>query len=132
MSAKELFSLKCENPAVAGQEHTWEVGQKVIYSSQMGESIVAITRITDGRGGTVYVGKEMFDASGQARGGGSWSTRSIHPLTEEKKNSIIGANVRAKLSGFNWNTLPDDVAKEAIALLRKSFPKMNFEKKEYI
>ena len=136
MKTKELYSLEAKlhsiGPNGESVKHTWEVGQKVVLSTSMGEGVATITRITDGRGGTVYVGKEMFDASGSLRGGDTWQRRKIEPLTQEKYNEILAQNIREKLKRFNWGSLPNEIAIEIISHLRGKYPQMNFELREYV
>jgi len=49
----------------------WKIGQECLLggSSLNPDSIVKVTRITDGRDGTIYVGDTAFDTHGSQRGG---------------------------------------------------------------
>ena len=62
----------------------WKVGEKVVVDRRMREYIRPITKITDGRGGTIYVENSKYDSKGWERGRDTWSRGMIHKLTPEK------------------------------------------------
>ena len=128
MKAKELNELpsKCrENPFV------WTVGQKIVESIGENKSIKAISRITDGRGGTIYVSGTAYDASGRQRGGDIWYGSHISPATDADYKELAGSVSKARLSRFRWGNLPDEVAVDAIKLLSEKYPKMDFKTGKY-
>lgn len=106
--AKELTEL--------GQ---WKVGQKVLLTTGniRQESIVPITKITDGRGGTIYVGNMLFDIMGAQRGNDIWYKSYIAPATEEDAMRIRGKNSRHRLSKVKWLELDPKKAIEIEKLL---------------
>jgi len=91
----------------------WKVGQK-LYIKGSGtttgyEAILPIDRITDGRGGTIYVGSRLFDINGHQRGSDVWGKVNIREATEADYISIRGKNAKSRISNVNWLKL--DAAK---------------------
>lgn len=84
---------------------TWFVGQRVAVSDAFGLRLNKISRITSGRGGTIYVGKSSFTADGSLRGSGSWPTKSIRPATDEDIENVKARIVKIRLSKINWDKL---------------------------
>jgi hypothetical protein len=115
--AKELDRLEVNDNL------TWEVGQRVVVDRRMNESIRTVTRITDGRDGTVYVkeGKSetAFDRFGNQRGADTWSRARMEPATESDVKRVKGKIARNQLSRFEWHELDPDKALEIRDLLRE-------------
>jgi hypothetical protein len=92
----------------------WKVGMLGYDngSSITSPSVVKITRITDGRGGTLYInsGEKTFDISGNERGGSPWHRRHIEPATEEDLRNIQGRVIKSRLTAFNWRRLSNENA----------------------
>ena len=98
----------------------WKVGMTVLVTEGGAgnyESITPITRITDGRGGTIYAKNLSFDIHGRERSGDSWHITHIQPATDEDRIRIRGKNARHRLSKINWNELDPKKAIEIEALL---------------
>lgn len=81
MKAKELQELE-----------QWKVGAKVVVKFPNGsESISTIERITDGRGGTIYLPLPFttsFNIYGNERTSNSWHFYFIQPATEKDINRV--------------------------------------------
>jgi len=95
----------------------WKVGMLGYDngSSLAGPSVVKITRITDGRGGTLYINsgrlsEKTFDINGNERGGSTWHRRHIEPATEEDLLNIQGMVIKSRLTAFNWRRLSNENA----------------------
>ncbi len=128
MSAKELQTLEYQSYTSDKEKQFWSVGQKVILCGSMGyRSVKTIDRITDGRGGTIYVGKDSFDKSGSLRGGDTWNRTHIEPATEVEIQKIRASIIKKKLKDFDWRTVSDDDATKIIAYIRSNHPKLDFE-----
>lgn len=98
----------------------WKVGQEVLIRGS-GLSIRPITRITDGRGGTIYAGDNSFDKNGRQRGGDGWLyLRYITPVTEEDRIEITGKNARFRISHVEWHNLEPSKAIEIEKLLNEN------------
>jgi len=94
-----------------GQHATWTVGQTVIvrnHGSLSDQRVTTITRITSGRGGTIYVGDLAYDSRGHQRGSDTWGGSSLYPATPEAVKEIKSAKARKLLAGFPWSKLSDD------------------------
>jgi hypothetical protein len=91
----------------------WKVGQKVTLRGNNSLSIKPITKITDGRGGTIYAGDYKFDERGRERTSDSWHFRTITLTTDEDRLEIAGKNARNKLYQVEWQKLD---YREAIAI----------------
>ena len=101
----------------------WKVGLPVLLTKGgIGsyESITKITRITDGRGGTVYAGDLSFDIHGRGRSGDKWHSANIQPATEEDRIRIRGMNARNRLSKIKWHELDPKKALEIETLLNSN------------
>lgn len=111
MPAKDLQEL--------GQ---WKVGNKVIVSHR-GSSLqpdytAPISRITDGRNGTVYIKvkrsleeiERAYDKNGFERGGDVCSSSIIEPATPEKIEKLVAERTKIRLRYFDWNKLTDTQA----------------------
>jgi hypothetical protein len=107
----------------------WAVGDKVIVSDRLSEYVATITRITDGRGGTIYTKKInrenapeiAYDTTGRGRGADIWNTKDIHPATQEDISRIKGKVARLQLSNFKWIQLSPDIAIEIRDYLRVKY-----------
>ena len=97
----------------------WKVGQKVLlrFGNMGQESITSITRITDGRGGTIYLNDMAFNVNGSQRGGGVWDRSHISVGTEADVIRIRGKNARYRLSKVSWMELDPAKAIEIEKLL---------------
>ena len=104
MKTKELQEL--------GQ---WKVGETVT-TFQRGTitGFRKISRITDGRGGTIYVYNKnislevyetAYDIYGNQRGADIWNTCSIEPTTDAHRQIAKEAKAYNFLQDFNWKTL---------------------------
>ena len=128
MPAKEIQTLEYNGMSGSKEKEFWSVGQKVIFRGAMGAvSVKTIDRITDGRGGTIYIGKDAFDATGSLRGGGTWSQTHIEPATEVEILKIRASIIKRKLKDFDWRTISDEDASTIIAYIRANHPKLDFE-----
>lgn len=99
----------------------WEKGQTVIrFSSGLGacDSIVKIDKITDGRGGTIYVGTEKYDSNGWARGDFGYHRPHIKIATEEDIARVRGQNASRRLARFDWTKLEPAEAYRIYELLK--------------
>jgi hypothetical protein len=89
----------------------WKVGQIVVsHSGGTGgvERLLKITRITDGRGGTIYIEDIAFDLYGHERTSNSaWHSKSISPATEEDIKRIVLEDMRRYLQNFDWSKQSD-------------------------
>lgn len=97
MKTKELTEL--------GQ---WKVGQEVVVHGKHYRSSAVIDRITDGRKGTLYIGKNAYDVGGHSRGTDIWNGSHIEPMTPKIKESIIKRNRANRLNNFNFGSLTID------------------------
>lgn len=113
----------------------WKVGQKVLITGSGGsggyEAVRPITRITDGRGGTIYVDIKpqiahsityvphelSFDEHGSERGGDTWSRKHIDIATEADTIRIKGKNAMKRLACVEWQNLTPEKALEIEKLL---------------
>jgi hypothetical protein len=122
MKAKELQEL--------GQ---WKVGQLVaLFHHGSITGLRKITRITDGRKGTIYVSNKTnivgeiyetaYDSNGNLRTPDRWSNCSISPATEAHIKTIKISKAYNFLQSFNWQTLSPDQAIQ-IAETIKGFTK---------
>ena len=112
--------MKTKNLTEIGQ---WKVGQPVLV--QMGgasrrESIAPISKITDGRGGTIYVGEQLFDTDGHQRTSDSWNRAFIQPATEADVIRIKGKNARFRIANYDWQNLDPSKAIEIEKLLNEN------------
>jgi hypothetical protein len=82
----------------------WKVGQNILVSGNYGyEAIRPITKITDGRDGTIYAAGLLFDVNGRQRGNDLFTARSyIEIATEADAINIKGKNARKRLSKYDW------------------------------
>jgi len=124
--AKELQELK-GTPSYRHYSKgvTWTVGMEVFIQSDRHMSIRPISRITDGRGGTIYVGESAYDKSGRKRASGDWHFGYISPATDKDRAIIVGKNNKAKLERFKWSSLTPEQATEIITLLTKESKSYN-------
>ena len=99
----------------------WYVGQKVIEETHLSKRLTTITRITDGRGGTLYteykslgatVNINAYDKDGWMRGGGAWSKSRIQPATPEAVKELKVQITRRKIEQISWRKIPDDTILE--------------------
>jgi hypothetical protein len=97
----------------------WTVGQKVIVYGTQTRHVGEISRITDGRGGTIYVGEASYDINGHQRGSTLWGGSHLELSTPEALQAIRAERAKNLLSKFNWHSLPDDA--EAITRLQCTF-----------
>lgn len=98
----------------------WKAGMYVIVHGgglDNSESIVPITKITDGREGTIYADNTLFDIQGWQRGGNTWDRRHIAPATEEDRIRLLGKNARYRISKVKWLALDPAKAIEIEKLL---------------
>lgn len=91
----------------------WSVGQKVIVRGFNTERIATITRITDGRNGTVYVGDAKYDSCGHERGGNqgrysSFQKTWIKVPTVEEIQKVNIKIIRSRIMGMSMKDIPDD------------------------
>ena len=109
MKAKELQEL--------GQ---WKVGMRVLHtgSSIGGESIYTVSRITDGRGGTIYIGNDAYDIEGSSRGGSTWHHTHISPATAEDIQRIKGKVANSYLRNYDWQELTGEQSLRAEEALK--------------
>lgn len=118
MKAKELQEITATDGTV------WKVGDKVLLTrcGLAGEAICPITRITDGRGGTIYVGdgnlatgepyEIPFDLKGNKRASNDWSTTGIQLATDEDYTRIRRKRMRNRIANVAWGSLPLEVAEK--------------------
>jgi len=106
----------------------WAVGDKVVVVARHSEHISTITRITNGRGGTIYVKAARedapeiaYDSKGRQRGSDLWNHNDISPATQEDIARIKGKVARLQLSRFSWVNLPPDIAMEIRDYLRVKY-----------
>ena len=104
----------------------WKVGQEVIdtYNSFTGK----VSRLTDGRGGTVYVAvpqtlgagtyEVAFDINGKKRGTDTWSRSQLEVLTPDMKLGLERRGRRRKLAMFDWSGLPFDQSDAIVTFMR--------------
>lgn len=103
----------------------WKVGMDVYHTCNLrGFVIGKVVRITDGRGGTVYVtfgnpSESAYDINGNERGCGTWSKTYLYPLTIEKKNEIALSIRKEKLRSFKWDDLTVEQASEIVLFMRE-------------
>lgn len=116
MKAKELQSLAANDGA-----YPWTVGGLVAVEDQNGTSIRTVSRITDGRGGTVYVQYKRadgtirevaYDANGNLRGGNTWTRDHARPISEEQAQAIRNTNksrrIASQLLKHDWYKVEQD------------------------
>jgi hypothetical protein len=93
------------------QKYLWTVNQQVVVSGYMGyRKIAKIDRITSGRGGTIYVGKDSFDKYGHQRGADTWTRGHIEPANDKIVAEIRADFCKKRLKNFDWLSLPDWLA----------------------
>lgn len=129
---KEIQSL--ESTGFMGKA-TWTVGQQVIVyggGAMQWKQVRKIDRITDGRGGTIYVGKEAYDSGGMMRGGDTWSRQHIAPATEKLLLEVRSEYAKMKLGKFDWNSLPDWAALRVIEVLTAMDKRINFKENKFV
>ena len=101
----------------------WKVGMEVIVYSRFSSSIQKIKKITDGRGGTIYVeikgNNYLFDVLGNLRTSNVWSSITIEPCTPEKKIEIQMKNRVAKLHAFDFSSLTDQQVSDIVLFMRE-------------
>jgi len=100
----------------------WKVGEEVVLTypaPQDRQSIRTIDKITDGRGGTIYVHDMAFDIHGRQRGNNQGSFFLIAPMTPDTKEGILKKNRRIKLTQFNFNSLTFDQASDLVFKMRE-------------
>ena len=103
----------------------WKVGQEVLWEAggaSLGKSIEVIERITDGRGGSIYLKDNSgsgYDSNGFSRNGGAFHRAYITPMTPELKAQITVESRRQKLSRFDWKNLPDEQINQVITFMRE-------------
>ena len=95
----------------------WKLGQKVLISNTETESITSITKITDGRDGTIYVSDKKFNVNGKQRHAEVWHKFYIEVAKEEDYIRIKGKNARYRLSKVKWLDLEPTKALEVQKLL---------------
>jgi hypothetical protein len=115
MKAKEIESLKYGE----GPGEFWFDGQQVFVLSPSGRRLKNIDRITDGRGGTIYVEKDAFDKNGNLRGGGTWCQTRLEAVNEENLRQFRETVARNNLVYFKWNTIPGWMAIDLIEYMKK-------------
>jgi hypothetical protein len=97
----------------------WKVGMEVVVNGPYNSrKISKISKITDGRGGTVLVDDKTYDARGFGRGGDVWTRYHIVPLTPELKMEVILEVRKSKLDNFHFNTLTPEQASEIVLFMR--------------
>lgn len=98
----------------------WKVGQAVVvYRGRNDEYLSKVTRITNGRNGTIYVNDLSFDLQGWERGNQDhWNRTSISPATGEDIARIIAANRRTKVCTYRWRDLSDDQITSVFKLIQ--------------
>ena len=92
------------------------VGEKVLVKNRSDKYILPIERITDGRGGTIYVGGLSFDAQGRQRGD-VWQTAYISIPTKQDYVNVKGRNAIIRLRKVEWSSLTPEKAIEIEKLL---------------
>jgi hypothetical protein len=97
----------------------WKVGQEVILNWKWGNSILPIERITDGRGGTIYVKGKSFDVSGNERTSDIWNDTRIVIATDDDKKRIAMQIRKHKLTEFDFQNLTLEQASEIVAFMRE-------------
>lgn len=119
MKAKELQTISSPD-----NKNIWTVGGKVAVSKRGYDTAIrTISRITDGRGGTIYIpctnmlgnvtGEDAYDLYGRGRGGGDWDSITIRPIGEieetEIKKKFLANKLRQGLQKKGWSGVPDDI-----------------------
>ena len=102
----------------------WEVGQEVVVRARgmmAKDHIALIERITEGRGGTVYVQGQGYDQNGWQRGGDAWGRLHIHSVTQEDRIKIAGEKAKLRLQYFKWNDIDDKKAVEIRTILKEKY-----------
>ena len=106
----------------------WSVGQVVAEegrgASLTSPKLVKITRITSGRGGTIYIGNQAYDKSGFSRGTDTWGGMKISVATPEVVRAIHAKRAKAFLHSVHWDSLTDDQALTMYTEYRKLIPKV--------
>lgn len=84
--------------------------------------ITKITRITDGRGGTIYVGEapreKVFDIRGHQRGETGFSGSYIRIATLEDSKKLALDIRKRKLESFNFHGLTPEQCSEIVLFMR--------------
>lgn len=106
----------------------WSVGSKVLVSARMNSYLATISRITDGRGGTIYTKRSndsnyepAYDLRGIQRGGDCWSRANISPATQKDIDLIKGRAAICQLGKYKWSTLSPEIAIEIRNYLREKY-----------
>jgi len=98
----------------------WKVGQRVVAGRAGAEHLDKITRITDGRGGTIYIDTMAFDIRGRRRGEDSmWESTGIYPATDRDIKRIVVKGKRQFLYSNPWASLTDDQIIQVYDLVNK-------------
>ncbi len=129
---KEIQSLEGSE---FGQPINWVVGQQVIVyggGAMRWKQVRKIDRITDGRGGTIYVGRESYDSSGHQRGGDVWSRQHIQIATEKLLLEVRSEYAKMKLRKFDWDSLPDWAALKVVEVLMAMDKRINFKENKFV
>ena len=104
---------------------TWTVGDKVVVRTNHNSYIAIISRITDGRGGTIYVksknGENNFDLLGNQRGTDIWNGSIIERATQEDTKLMRGKIAISRLKNFNWASLSPELAIEIRDFLKENY-----------
>lgn len=129
VKTKEIQSLE---GTTGMNKYLWTTGQQIIVYGGMGyRKITKIDRITDGRDGTIYVGKDAFDKHGSMRGGDIWNRSHIVPATEKEIQEIRDLQAIRKLESFNWLTIPGWLANSIVEFMAKD-SRVNFKEGKFI
>ena len=102
----------------------WEVGQKVVVAScpygRVTKRIDTIKKITDGWGGTIYVGETQYNVRGSSRGSNAWTRSNIQPATEKDYEEIKKLRARSFIQRANLEKLDGDLAIKTIEFLKEN------------
>lgn len=102
----------------------FKVGMEVYLNGRNYKGIKEVLRITDGRNGTIYVGRKgasdefVFDHHGVQRATDTWNKIHIYPATDEHRKSLKISIAKNRLAGMNWFELDDDVAIELYEIIK--------------
>ena len=96
----------------------FKVGDKVCIEGDLGRKCIStITKISDGRGGTIYASEMLFDKNGSQRGADTWHKSYMRVATEADVIDIRGKNARNRISKYKWLDLDPAKALEIEKLL---------------
>jgi hypothetical protein len=112
----------------------WKVGQTVVVyrPGNSNEELNKVTRITNGRNGTIYIKDMAFDLVGRERGNQDiWHRKSINPATAGDIARIKTANRRSVVCAYQWKDLRDDQIISVFKLIQ-SFEKAKNEGAPFI